>query len=249
MAQMTTPKRRRTKRAWQKLRRFLVRNPTALSAIAAFVGAYLRFVRATNRMVRDDGPDTEALMADQGAMIFTCWHGQHFMFPYLTRKGEPSAMMVSRSADAELNARIVEKAGIAAIRGSGGRDAVSDRGRGGARALIALRNHLRDGRSAALIADIPKGTPREAGMGIITLAKISGVPIVPVAYATSRRHIFRRAWDQAALHLPFGRAALVVGKPVRVAADADSDAMEKARLELQSRLNEVTADAYAAVDA
>ena len=32
-----------------------------------------------------------------------------------------------------------------------------------------------------MIADIPHGTPREAGQGIILLARLSGRPILPVA--------------------------------------------------------------------
>ena len=244
----SAPKLPLTKRFWRSFRVYLVRNPLLVSAIAWLIATYLRVVRSTNRLVHDDGPVVDRLLAEQAPLIFTCWHGQHFVIPFLTRNGEPSAMMVSRSADAELNARIVEQAGITVMRGSGGRAGERRADKGGARALLALRNALSEGRSVAFIADVPKGTPREAGNGIVTLAKISGRPVIPIAYATSRRHVFQKAWDKATLNLPFGKGALLAGEPVAVPADADDKVLEEARLLLQRRLNEITTTAYNAVD-
>ena len=69
--------------------------------------------------------------------------------------------MVSRSADAELNALMLEKFGIEAVRGSGGRDNARHLDKGGAKALIALKKSLAAGKNVAMIADIPHGTPRD----------------------------------------------------------------------------------------
>ncbi|MEM0899802.1 MAG: lysophospholipid acyltransferase family protein [Pseudomonadota bacterium] len=236
------------KSLWKRIRRYLVGSPTITGVLASVIAAYLRLVRDTNKLVRDDGPRVDDLLSDGAPLIFTCWHGQHLVIPFLTRDGEPSAMMVSRSADAELNARVVEKAGVEAVRGSGGRDGDKKQRRGGARALVALQKRLKEGRSVAFIGDVPKGTPREAGMGIITLARVSGRPIVPIAYATSRRHVVEGSWDKTTVNLPFGKSALCAGEPVHVSHNADDTALEAARLTLQLRLNNLTKEAYAAVD-
>ena len=66
-------------------------------------------------------------------------------------------------------------------------------------------------------------------MGIVTLAQMSGRPIVPVAVVNSRRKDFD-SWDRSSIGLPFGRCALVFGAPIRVARDADGPALEGARL-------------------
>jgi len=50
------------------------------------------------------------------------------------------------------------------------------------------------------------------------------------------------------INLPFSRGALVGDEPVRVAADADADTLERARRQLEDRLNAATARAYALVD-
>ena len=45
---------------------------------------------------------------------------------------------------------------------------------------------LKDGYSIVMTADVPPGPARSAGIGIVTMARLSGRPIVPVASATSR---------------------------------------------------------------
>ena len=99
-----------------------------------------------------------------------------------------------------------------------------------------------------MIADIPKGTPREAGLGIVTLAKLSGRPVVPVAVTSSRRLVLEKTWDKATIPLPFGRSALVLGTPIFVPADADPAEMERKRKEITAGLNATTDGAYRLAD-
>jgi len=138
----------------------------------------------------------------------------------------------------------LRRLGILPVRGSGAKgDRVREKG--GARALIALRKELEMGATVAMTADVPK-VARIAGLGIVTLGRISGRPIVPIAVVTSRRIDFK-SWDRASIGLPFGRGAIVVGEPVRVAADANPEAMETARLAVQDGLDAAHARAYALI--
>jgi lysophospholipid acyltransferase (LPLAT)-like uncharacterized protein len=157
--------------------------------------------------------------------------------------------MVSRSADAEMNALVIEKIGFEAVRGSGGRENTNHLEKGGARALIALKRALDGGKNVAMIADIPHGTPREAGLGIVTLARLSGRAILPIALATSRRKVIEKSWDKTTINLPFGHASLTVGEPVLVPADADDAMIAEKQREVTASLNEATARAYRNVDA
>ena len=79
-------------------------------------------------------------------------------------------------------------------------------------------------------------------------ASISGRPIAPIAVVTSRRFDFN-SWDRASLGKPFGRGAIVVGEPIRVAADADDEAMEAARHAVEEGLDDAHRRAYALVGA
>jgi lysophospholipid acyltransferase (LPLAT)-like uncharacterized protein len=91
-------------------------------------------------------------------------------------------------------------------------------------------------------ADVPK-VARVAGLGIVTLAKYSQCPIVPVAMATTRVHRLSN-WDRTAISLPFGRMGVVRGEEIRVSRDADDAALEAARIQVENALNAVTKRAY-----
>ena len=135
------------------------------------------------------------------------------------------------------------------VRGSGGREPKKSVEKGGARALIALKKALDRGSSVCMIADIPHGEPRQAGLGVITLARISGRPIIGVAIATSRRKVFETTWDKTTLNLPFGRTGTVVTDPLYVPADASEADMERIRVEFTELLNAATREAYRLADA
>lgn len=200
---------------------------------------FLRFVHRTSPAV-PSGLDGPAFLAQHGPVILAMWHGQHFMVPFHWPQGWPLDALISKSVDAEINALFLQRFNIGTVRGSGGRDETQKLDRGGAKALLQLRRALSEGRSVAMIADISHKKAREAGEGVVTLAKLTGRPIVPVAHTTSRRHIFRKSWDKAALNLPFGRSALAVGAPMHFGPDAD---IAQARAALTAALDAVTDEA------
>lgn len=222
----------------------LGRRPTVQRRIGRMLAGYLRLVRRTNRFTIEP-EDPHAGLTALRPVIVAMWHGQHFMVPFLKRDLDPAVSLVSRSRDGEINAVALEALGIRAIRGSGarGRD---PRAKGGAYALRAMLKALAGNEDVVLTADVPK-IARRAGEGIVTLARLSGQPIVPVAVTTSRRIAFG-SWDRASIGLPFGRGAMVVGEPIFVARDADAAALEAARLAVETSLDGVHARAFAAVD-
>jgi hypothetical protein len=77
------------------------------------------------------------------------------------------------------------------------------------------------------------------------LAQRSHAPIVPLAIASSRRLVFSKAWDRAALNLPFGTTAIVMGDVVEVPANADDAMLEQARQLLEQEMQRITGRAYA----
>jgi lysophospholipid acyltransferase (LPLAT)-like uncharacterized protein len=232
---------------WRRFRRTLVQSGLFKHALASLLVAVMRLVRWTNPL-RFTDLDLDEAYAKYTPAIAALWHGQHLLIPFYYLRGKPLVIMVSRSADAEMNALVIEKIGMEAVRGSGGRDQSRHLEKGGARALIALKKALEAGKNVAMIADIPHGTPRDAGLGIILLARLSGRPIVPLALATSRRRVIDRSWDKTTISLPFGRAVLAIGEPVSVPSDAGDALMEEKRRELTASLNAATERAYAMAD-
>jgi lysophospholipid acyltransferase (LPLAT)-like uncharacterized protein len=214
-------------------------------SLGFLLARYLRLVQATNRFVLDP-PDIYDRVGPRMPVIAAMWHGQHFMISFGKRPQDPAAALVSRSGDGEFNAIALGHLGVRAIRGSGSRRA-QVREKGGARALLHMKKALDGGEMVVMTADVPK-VSRRCGMGIVTLARLSGRPIAPVAVVTSRRIDFN-SWDHASIGLPFGRGAIVIAEPIDVPADADGAAMERLRQAVEDGLDAVHARAYALVGA
>jgi lysophospholipid acyltransferase (LPLAT)-like uncharacterized protein len=223
-------------RDWQ---RGLLRNDALLRASSGVVYHLMRFSHWSQR---DDNQDPWPLVAPQLPAIIALWHGQHLMVPFMWPKGQPLDALISKNADAEINARILERMHVRTVRGSGGRDEIQNLDRGGAKALLTLRRSLAEGRSVAMIADISHSNRRQAGEGIVTLARISGRPIIPVAYATSKNYIVEKSWDKTTLNLPFGKRGFAVGDPIFVSSSDDMAAKQK---QVTEALNDVTQRAAA----
>lgn len=224
----------------------LGRSRGVLKTAGTLASSYLKLVRATNRFVQEPPGFLDAIRSDL-PVIVAMWHGQHFMIHYAWPAGARIAALISRHEDGEINAIILRNLGVEAVRGSGGRGGDKVRAHGGAAALRVLARKLEDGSTVVMTADVPK-VSRRAGPGIVTLARISGRPIYPLAVVTSRRFDFP-SWDRASIGKPFGRGAMVLGDPIRVPRDADSASCEDARVAVEAGLDAVHARAYAAVGA
>ena len=220
------------------------RGPVAHEVLGFLFAAYLRFIRRANRFVQEPA-DLEDFLTREAPVIVAMWHGQHLMVTYARPKSiARAAALISLNRDAGAQAVALRHLGVAPVRGSAGKPG-RFRQKGGGPALLRLKRELEGGATVAMTADVPK-RPRVAGLGIVTLAKLSGRPIAPVAVVTSRRFDFA-SWDRASLGKPFGRGAIVVGDVIRVAPDADEAALEAARCAVQAGLDEVHRRAYALV--
>jgi 3-deoxy-D-manno-octulosonic-acid transferase len=211
-------------------------------AFGSAVGAaYIRLVYNTSQ-VRRDPPDTDAKLFSEHPQIFAMWHGQFGMLPKI-KPDRPAdvAAMVARHGDAELIAGVLSRFGMRLIRGAGA--GYRRRNRGGAAALRESLKALQQGTTVAMTADVAPGPARKAGNGIVMLAKLSGRPIVPCAMATNH-YVTLNNWSAFTINLPFSKLGIVVGDPVRVPEDADSAAIEAARIAVERGLNQATARAY-----
>tara|TARA_B100002052_G_scaffold262847_1_gene257582 strand:- start:572 stop:886 length:315 start_codon:yes stop_codon:yes gene_type:complete len=81
-----------------------------------------------------------------------------------------------------------------------------------------------------------------ASDGIISVARMAGVPIFPATYSVARGRVLG-SWDRFLVAAPFSRGVFVWGEPLHVDRNANADAMEAARIELEERMNAITRDA------
>lgn len=221
------------------MKRFLASSPvqTALPSLAV---AYLKAARACLRMVRDDSPKGEAILARGRPVVACFWHGRLLPVAVCWR-GTGANILISRSRDGQLIAGTARKLGHDVIEGSTAR---GQRNRGSVPAARQVIAQLQAGRYVGITPDGPRGPRMRASAGAIRLAQLAGVDLVPVAAALSPA-VRVGSWDRTIvpLPIPFSRAAFLIGEPIAVPRDARSVEIERLRLLLETEMNQLTAAA------
>jgi len=219
----------------------ITRSAVGLEVAGIILAAWYYFIRFTNRIVRPQ-QDFYAPFDQNSAVIVALWHGEHFLIPFLGRRGDRLVPLSTHHRDGEILARGGKYFGLKFLRGSGdhGKEFLRKKA---LQAFTGMMRELKSGGNVVVTADVPK-VARVAGLGVVTLAKYSQCPIVPIGMATTRVHRLSN-WDRTAISLPFGRMGVVRGEEIRVPRDADDAALEAARIEVEKALNEVTQRAYA----
>jgi lysophospholipid acyltransferase (LPLAT)-like uncharacterized protein len=153
-----------------------------LSVLPPMGAALIRGIARTMRYETRGQEAVDALYREGGHAITAFWHAQQLMIPFGYR-GPGAHVLISQHGDGEIIARIIARFGHGAVRGSSTR--------GGANALRALIKLARSGQDVAVTPDGPKGPRHVAKLGVIQLAKASGLPIVPIAFACSKKNSLR----------------------------------------------------------
>jgi len=146
--------------------------------------------------------------------------------------------MVSARKDGGLLARVLELNGIQPARGS-----TTRRGR---QALLELITWSERGYDLAITPDGPRGPCYIVQDGVVSLAQLSGLAIVPVSYRLNWK-IRVKSWDRFQIPLPFARCQVCLAEPIRVPRDASEEEREKLRQELEQRLRSITLDSWAEI--
>ncbi len=170
------------------------------------------------------------------------WHQHHVVGSTLIRswvkRGFKACFLVSGSVDGEVPERIARAWGAEVIRGSANQS--------GALALRDMQRMMKSGFSIVTTADGPRGPKYEFKMGAILMARIAGVPVVPVACAADRAWYLNR-WDNFMVPKPFARIVLAIGAPYSIPANTPLDSLEPHRVAVQAAVMSLMADSEAAL--
>ncbi|SEA10301.1 hypothetical protein SAMN05660420_01218 [Desulfuromusa kysingii] len=133
--------------------------------------------------------------------IIPAWHDQLLLmiFGY---PGKHAKLLISASKDGELLARTMKYFDHDTVRGSSSR--------GGRAAFKKMLDLCQEKVDLALTPDGPKGPRHELKDGVVQLARMSGRPVIPMAFVCSRGHRFK-SWDRFMFPYPFSRAVYSYG--------------------------------------
>jgi len=163
--------------------------------------------------------------------LFATWHAPQIAF-YCFKDLVKLNVLISSSNDGEIIARATEKIGINTIRGS--------KGRGGAQATFKIIEKLEQGESVGITVDGPKGPRNIVKKGIINIAKLSQVPIVPMVWNSNAWNFLKLpTWDEFTCPVGFIKLLLLFGEPIYVPADITEEEVEIYRQKVETGLLEI----------
>jgi len=156
-----------------------LRNRLKLWLIPPVGSAVIRALGGTLRLRTLHADRIKAFWETGRPVIIAFWHGRQIMMP-LCYGGSRLSILISQHRDGELIHRIVRRFGFDTVRGS--------TTRGGARALRQMARMGRAGADLAVTPDGPKGPRCIAQAGVVELAKLTGLPIVPLTFSASKKN-------------------------------------------------------------
>ncbi|HZR17640.1 MAG TPA: lysophospholipid acyltransferase family protein [Verrucomicrobiae bacterium] len=208
--------------------------------IAAWlVVALIRLVSATLRYRWHDDSAFFNKGADSAA-IFAIWHNRLGLsmpayYGYVRKFSHTAGMaaLVSASKDGGFLAAILECFKVQPVRGSSSRR--------GPQALLELTTWAERGFDLAITPDGPRGPCYRVQEGVMSLAQVTGLPIIPFS-CFLRWKLRVRSWDRFQIPLPFSYCEMKLGKPVRVPREATDAQREALRQELENTLRSLSRD-------
>jgi len=160
-------------------------------------------------------------------IIYTFWHREIFAATWFWRK-RGTVVMTSQNFDGEYIARIIQRHGYGAARGSSSK--------GASRALVEMIRCHRAGRDTAFTIDGPRGPRFVAKRGSVLLSRATGAAILCFHIAVRKAFVFKKSWDQTQFPYPFSKAAVFIAPPIVVASNASDAEQDAKQQEVQSTL-------------
>ncbi len=154
-------------------------------------------------------------------VIFACLHRDIIPAIMFVRPWRP-ALLVSNSPDGEILVKTLGDGNYRFVRGATGTD--------GGRALVLLRRELVAGHCVGVAVDGPEGPFGSIREGVLHLARMTGVAVIPLV-AKASRPLVLDTWDRTVIPVPFRRVEMEIGPTLRIPHDAqDVDITESIRI-------------------
>jgi lysophospholipid acyltransferase (LPLAT)-like uncharacterized protein len=223
-----------------KAHKALIRSQCGCRLVGLLLASLIAGLMLTIRWSREDQSRIASFLAEQEGVIMVFWHERTLAMPWLWPRRFPLYALQSPHADGRMMAHVIGCFGVRTIWGSSNRQP-----RAGLRGLMRV---LQDGKSVALTPDGPRGPARRVAVGPVALAQMTGKPIVPLCWATTR-HWRASGWDRMFVPKPFSSGRFVMGAPLHVGRGGtradDRQALETARQQLAAALNDLGDQAMA----
>jgi lysophospholipid acyltransferase (LPLAT)-like uncharacterized protein len=190
----------------------------------------------TLKITRVNADQFDELRQNGKNVVVAFWHGSMFVGWFLHRPKENwnVSALVSQSNDGEFLSTILERWNYTMIRGSSHT--------GGKEAMQLMVDEVAKGNSLAITPDGPRGPRHEMKMGAVRVAQLSGVPLILVGIAASKKKQLR-SWDKFEIPRPFSSVVAKYSGPIIVPKELTNESLDEFKLKMQNVMMKLTDDA------
>lgn len=211
----------------------ILRHAFVQSFIALIISSYIRLVFVTGNWTFKNAHVIDTYVKQGKPFIASFWHGDLLMVACIWQQKMPAYVLISNHRDGKIISKTMRHFDINTIVGSTNKQ--------GFEAARQILQALKKNSMVAITPDGPRGPREQVSDGILQMAKLAQVDIVPIAYSCKPMKRLR-TWDQFRIARPFCKGVFVIGKPIQPSKD-----IEKLRHDLQHAMDDVVKEADVAI--
>ena len=205
------------------LKHFIVQQ---LLALIAFI--YIVFVKITSNIKYENIDSPKKYWQNKKPFILAFWHGQLMTFSYTWKINKKLNILASSHSDGRFGASIARYFKVNNIPISSDSNNLS---------LRPIFKILNSNNYIAITPDGPRGPKEKVSEGIIKIAKISKVPIIPVGFESSKNFCLK-SWDSFLITLPFSKCRIVWGDSITIPENLEDKEIEIYKKLIEEKINE-----------
>jgi lysophospholipid acyltransferase (LPLAT)-like uncharacterized protein len=201
----------------KKISNFLLLNIVPpIAALVVFILSRLVRVKFMNK-------DSGFIGKEIKPGIYTLWHNQLLLLLGVFAWNN-CCVIISKSRDGELIARVAKLLGYKVVRGSSSKS--------GSGALLEMLKNKEQLSKFVFTVDGPRGPVYEVKAGCIYFASKTGLLLRPTFYKM-KKIIKLNSWDKFNIPIPFCRAEIYFGEPVFVEKDLKKEQLDSYKIKLK----------------
>ncbi len=197
----------------KSLKKKFIRSSFFKGLVSAVMALYLIGVKWTSRLKIHGIEHFHPYWTSKKPLIVIFWHDRMALAPFAWKSARPFFMLISPHEDGQLISRVIQFFGLKTLFGSSSHSQ-------GAKSLALLIRHLNQGHCVGITPDGPRGPRHVVKPGVFMAAYKAKADVIALSFTTSRYKELS-SWDRFCIPLPFGRAHMVISKPIKAPTSLD----------------------------
>ena len=222
-----------------KIKKKIIKNYFIQQLLALVTVIYIKLVALTSSIIIKNIESPQFYWKNNKPFILAFWHSQLMMISYCWNSESKINVLASGHSDGRFGAIVGKYFKLNNIPTSSNEKSIS---------LKPVFTLLKNSQCIGITPDGPRGPNQKVSDGIIKIAKVTQVPIIPIGFASSKFRTLK-SWDSFLITKPFSKCAFVWGKTITIPKNCTDKEIEDYKKILETELNSCVEKAKIETDA